>query len=206
MILVFYTWKCTCEFFTGSKYWKTNKTVRAMSQNLYKKFRGAEMEQPQSELAGPSTNVSLESGNLTLRTLSPVQISDSESDTIVTVTKKRKYVPTPPFELDSSDETKSLSIGKLDEIIVKLDKVIEKHEGTVPRPPFRQLIDIFTCLICAEPITDSSEPLVPPCCRNVMYCHDCLDQWLINNTIVLTVVQHFSALNLVIHSQSFPTF
>ena len=168
-------------FYAGLKYWKTNKTVKAMSLNLYNKLRGVQQStEPSLTEPGPSRQLSVVGDNYTVRTQSPVQISDSESDTVVTVRKKRKLVPTPPSDSESVDAG-MISAGKLNEIISKLNEIKEKMNN---RPsPYQQLADIFTCLICADDISESSEPVVPTCCRNVVYCRECLDHWLTTNTV-----------------------
>ena len=121
-----------------------------MSQNLYNRFHGVQ----QGTEPGPSRQLSVVAENYTLRTQSPVHISDSESDTVVTVRKKRRYnIPSPPSECESITG-ESMTSRKLNEIITKLDNLKDMNAADDKQPPYQQLVDIFTCLICADVITD----------------------------------------------------
>lgn len=158
------------------KFWKSSKIIRAISETEYlKRERMRSGEGP----SGISRN-------------SPVTVvSDSDSDSglvrPLVSGRRRSYVPAPP-ELSDSDSnpphpksycphskiTKMFSELK-DQIKSIDDKVQESSNSNKTLASLREM---FTCLICRSIVEESSRPVMLPCCRSAICCHDCISRWL----------------------------
>lgn len=161
----------------GAKFWHTSKIIKALSLSDYSKlerYRSGE---------GPSSSSKR-------NTSSPVLLSDSDSSQgslIRSFLRKRKrhHVPTPP-ELSDTESLQNFprkefrattDVKKvLDEIKGDLDKW--RNECQMKKINQSGLENVFTCLICQEVATIDKETVMPTCCRSVLYCKECIAQWL----------------------------
>ena len=117
--------------------------------------------------------------------------SDSDSDDIQHLVRKRKR-PLPAYECstDSDSSLPRLKIPASPSPTVKMFSDIKSllsdyHREVVHLRLERELEDkrpsvymIFSCLICKDVPAEEAAPLVPPCCRAAVVCHDCMDRWL----------------------------
>ena len=162
---------------SGSRFWRTTKIIRAVSEADYNRLNRQPKDQP-----GPSHKI------YTLP-------SDSDSDDLQCLGRKRKR-PLARYEFstdsDSSlphvkvsaplsdsptvkmlSEIKSLLSNYHSEIVhLRLERELEEKKPT--------LYSMFACLICKDVVVEESAPLVPPCCRAAVLCRECMDHWLEN--------------------------
>ena len=178
----------------GSKFWHTNKIIRAISEVDYKKLemlrngeaRPSEPGPSRSGEPGPSTSV-----------VHVNLVSDSSSEDLHQLfgkgkkKRKRKYfVPPPPNATDSEEFSTTSSISPppskfratvdvknlLLEIKDDLKSKGKKTAGSLLKKT--TIADIFTCIICKELAVEEKNPIMPSCCSSLLCCKQCLEQWL----------------------------
>ena len=156
--------------FTGAKFWKTSKTIKAVLEDDYNELElsrssgTARARRPKS-----TTYIHISSG------------SDSDSPGLP-LTRSRRQPFTgcsrPPFHQTIVTE------HHIQAIVSKIDsntEILRTIQGKVMTwsPPASScnptVRDILTCIICKMASTD---PLVPKCCNSVLVCRECLQKWL----------------------------
>ena len=169
------------------KFWKTGKIVKAISETDYQKFqRSRGRNDPGPSNAGPS--------NARPPT---VVVSDSDSDgSIIPLVRKRKkmfHIPSPPgsdsdFSPTARDHalTSTSMERMLKDVVSMVQDARDKVAKAVPDPKDKAMLllkEIFTCLICKQISSESSRPVVPPCCRSIICCYNCINQWISTSPI-----------------------
>ena len=153
----------------GARFWKTNKIIRALPESDYIKLERIRSEGASrlSKRYSPLIHV--------------VSDSDSEGDALRSAIKasrrKHRYVPTPPSFSDSDVEPKSKYRATVDvrKLLLEIkDRIPPKEEADLKAT----ISEIFSCIICKEKFTELSDPVMPPCCRNILACYACIAQWL----------------------------
>ena len=176
------------------KFWKTGKIVKAISAADYQKLQKSRgRNDPGLSNIGPSNPGPSSSGLSKPPTLI---VSDSDSDgQIIPLVRKRKkifHIPSPSgsdsdFSPAPHDRTRAgTSMEKmLKDVVNIVQDVKTRMEKAVPDPQERVTLikEIFTCLICKQVSSESSRPVVPPCCKSIVCCYDCISQWILSSPI-----------------------
>ena len=167
------------------KVWKTGKIVKAISEADYQKLqrsRGRNDPGPSTSNPGPS--------NSGLSRPPTITVSDSDSDgQIAPLVRKRKkifHILSPPgsdsdFSPTPHGRTHASTCMErmLKDVVNIVQDVKTRVEKAVPDPHKKAIVilkEIFTCLICKQVSSESSQPVVPPCCKSVVCCYDCISQ------------------------------
>ena len=164
----------------GHKFWKTSKIVKAIAESDFNKLQKIRIGLP-----GPST----------LHTGSPILLSDSDSEPLRPLIrrKKRFHVPQapqisdsdspgpPPTKASRKDSDKLI----LSQILAGIDQVKQKLEKSsdTTTSSVSFLKEIFTCIVCKQVANESSRPVMPPCCKSILCCYDCLSQWVATSPV-----------------------
>ena len=148
------------------KFWRSSKIIKAVSEsdysNLHRIRGGRSFGDP-----GPSRAPT-------------ILLSDSDSDGPVRpLVRKRKFK-----YIDESDSDSGPSKVKVQKTV----SLLEDIQGGVKKinevlSDQKSLKDLFTCLVCKQVTLEESKPTIPPCCRSVVVCESCIQQWLETNPI-----------------------
>ena len=178
-----YTSTWYCAIFTGPKFWHTSKIIRAITETNYFKLE---------HLRNPCHSEPSTSGNRASPLVVP---SDSDSDEIrprksLSLRRKRPQYIAPelsdsdtPSQLPSSNkyvattDVHSLLVD-IKENVTKFRVEMEQQMKLMQVKDQITLAAVFTCIICKEVSLEEKAPLMPTCCRNIVCCRDCLNQWL----------------------------
>ena len=167
--------------YAGPKFWKTAKIVKAIAESDYNKLQRIRIGQP-----GPSS----------VRSGSPILLTDSDSEPLRPLIRKKKrfHIPPPPQISDSDSPgppptkmpRRSSDKGILNKILESIDEIKQKLEKTplasgaaTPSAAVTSFLkEVFTCIVCKQVVNESSRPIMPPCCKSIVCCSDCLSQWV----------------------------
>ena len=166
---------------TGSRFWRTTKIIRALSEANYNRLQRQLRDRPgPSHMAGSSLKpftVPSDSDSEELKPLArkrkrpfPTYDSSTESDSSLPHTKVCSTdMPTPTMKILS--EIKCLLGDYHTEVVhLRLEREIDTKKSSVYM--------MLSCLICKEIAAEESVPVVPPCCRAAVVCQECMDRWL----------------------------
>ena len=166
----------------GSRFWRTTKIIRALSEANYNKLL-RQRDQPGPSYIATSTSAA-----------KPLTIpSDSDSEELRPLVRKRKR---PLAAYDSSTESdSSLPPTKVRcstshtatlKILSEIKSILGDYHSEVVHLRLEKEIDtkkscvyaIFSCLICKDVVVEQSVAVVPPCCRAAVVCLECMERWL----------------------------
>ena len=179
----------------GMKFWKTGKIVKAISEADYQRLQRSRGRNDPGPTPGPSN------AGASKPAMYVVSDSDSNGPIIPLLMKRRKifHVPSPPgsdsdFSTGPYDRIRpNTSMEKMLKDVVSMVKdVRDKVEKAVHTDPEEKVVlvlkEIFTCLICKQISTELSRPVIPPCCKSIICCYDCINQWISNSPICPHIV------------------
>lgn len=100
--------------------------------------------------------------------------SSSDSDFDTQPFAKRKKGATMEGRLQKLEESILHENKELRELSVEKDKLVKNS-----KEQFHQLRQCFECLVCKS--TTKFPAMVSPCCRIVLGCETCIEQWLVTS-------------------------
>uniref|UniRef100_A0A1X7TUX2 RING-type domain-containing protein n=1 Tax=Amphimedon queenslandica TaxID=400682 RepID=A0A1X7TUX2_AMPQE len=147
----------------GSKYWKTLKKIKAVTEEDYHLYRG-DIPDYDDDDDDFEALPSFKKKKICIRSLSPIMLSSEDEEPCSSKAKgKRKQV------------SKSSSYKTLEERINKLENLHSTSKLASKCNKCEQISELFKCFICKSVV--KSECLLLVCCNHLV-CESCIRQWM----------------------------